>query len=261
MQCIKCGREISDGELFCEACASGPAKPKELEKAASAATPRAKKAVRRAASVAHQPRQGRQRNKLTGVVVTLCILLVAACSLIGYGLLSYRSVRAQFLLRETDLTLRENDLTKKEEALKEQQEELREARAEIEALQEQIAALKEQLSGAENTYYQNQSDQKLELLYLANENETLYDTVKDLESQITVLESQLAASSGKVTYLQAKSDFLDTYAVFVENDGTNYYHTYNCNKFQKQSFWIYSRKLAENYGFDPCPSCCGQSSE
>lgn len=47
MQCIKCGREIPDGELFCEACASGPAKPKELEKAASAATPRAKKAVRR----------------------------------------------------------------------------------------------------------------------------------------------------------------------------------------------------------------------
>lgn len=81
-----------------------------------------------------------------GVVVTLCILLVAACSLIGYGLLSYRSVRAQFLVREADLTLRENDLTKKEEDLKEQQEELREARAEIEALQEQIAALKEQLS-------------------------------------------------------------------------------------------------------------------
>ena len=110
MQCIKCGREIPDGELFCEACASGPAKPKELEKAASAATPRAKKAVRRAASVAHQPRQGRQRNNLPGVVVTLCILLVAACSLIGYGLLSYRSVRAQFLVREADLTLRENDL-------------------------------------------------------------------------------------------------------------------------------------------------------
>ena len=63
--------------------------------------------------------------------MTLCILLVAACSLIGYGLLSYRSVRAQFLVREADLTLRENDLTKKEEDLKEQQEELREARAEI----------------------------------------------------------------------------------------------------------------------------------
>lgn len=82
--------------------------------------------------------------------MTLCILLVAACSLIGYGLLSYRSVRAQFLVREADLTLRENDLTKKEEDLKEQQEELQmKARAEIEALQgPEIAALNEQLSGA-----------------------------------------------------------------------------------------------------------------
>ena len=125
-----------------------------------------------------------------------------------------------------------------------------------EELQEQIRALQEQLAGAESTYYQNQSDQAVELVYLASENETLYDTVQDLESQLTILESQLAAATGKVQYLQGKSDFLDTYAVFVENDGTNYYHTYNCNKFLKESFWIYSRKLAENYGFTPCPSCC-----
>ena len=71
-----------------------------------------------------------------------------------------------------------------------------------------------------------------------------------------VKQGVLAAATGKVQYLQGKSDFLDTYAVFVENDGTNYYHTYNCNKFLKESFWIYSRKLAENYGFTPCPSCC-----
>ena len=88
MQCIKCGREIPEGELFCAACANGPAKPKEPEKAAPAAAPRAKKTARQTAFVTQQPRQGRQRNKLTGVVVTLCILLVAACSLIGYGLLT-----------------------------------------------------------------------------------------------------------------------------------------------------------------------------
>lgn len=251
MQCIKCGREIPDGELFCSDCASGPAR--QPEKAARHLAPKQKQAAPQQAAA---PRQTRPHNRLTGVVAVLSVLLLAACGYIGYSILSYHNTQAKLLVREADLTLRENDLVKKEAQVAELEQALEDARAEIETLQEQIRALQEQLAGAESTYYQNQSDQAVELVYLASENETLYDTVQDLESQLTILESQLAAATGKVQYLQGKSDFLDTYAVFVENDGTNYYHTYNCNKFLKESFWIYSRKLAENYGFTPCPSCC-----
>ena len=44
--------------------------------------------------------------------------------------------------------------------------------------------------------------------------------------------------------------------VFVNNDGSNLYHKYDCPLFTRQNFWAYSRKLAESNGYDPCSRCC-----
>ena len=57
--------------------------------------------------------------------------------------------------------------------------------------------------------------------------------------------------------VRAKADFMDSYVVFVNNNGTGYYHRYDCGNFTRSNFWAYSRKLAENYGYTPCPVCGG----
>ena len=50
---------------------------------------------------------------------------------------------------------------------------------------------------------------------------------------------------------------MDSYVVFVNNDGTGLYHRYDCGTFLKSNFWAYSRKLAQNNGYTACPVCGG----
>ena len=57
--------------------------------------------------------------------------------------------------------------------------------------------------------------------------------------------------------MEDKLSWIDAYVVYVENDGSNHYHTYDCGSFARNSFWAYSRKLAEAQGFHPCPVCKG----
>ena len=49
--------------------------------------------------------------------------------------------------------------------------------------------------------------------------------------------------------------FYDSVVVFVENDGTDYYHKYECNKFIGNDFWAYNVEYAEYLGYTACPKC------
>ena len=53
-----------------------------------------------------------------------------------------------------------------------------------------------------------------------------------------------------------KIQFFDTYVVFVEDDGTNLYHKYDCKRFKGNSFWAYNLAAADDNGYRPCPLCC-----
>ena len=78
--------------------------------------------------------------------------------------------------------------------------------------------------------------------------------IEDLEDAQKTLEAALEAARP----YKVKADFMDSYVVFVENNNSGYYHTYDCGNFAKKNFWAYSRKLAESNGFDPCPICGGR---
>ena len=62
-------------------------------------------------------------------------------------------------------------------------------------------------------------------------------------------------ANDKNAVLQEKSDFVDAHVVFVEDDGTKYYHTYECSRFAKQGYWIFGRNTAEAKGYTACPYC------
>lgn len=90
------------------------------------------------------------------------------------------------------------------------------------------------------------------------ENLRLNEEVKTYASQVAELEErieELAKQLDKLPTLEAKSNFVNAHVVFVENDGTNYYHCYECEHFKKQSYWAYSLNLAISEGYTPCPDC------
>ncbi len=94
-----------------------------------------------------------------------------------------------------------------------------------------------------------------ENLRLNEENRAYATQIEELQTLIDALEEERDTLSRKLDALQKKSDFIDAHVVFVENDGSNYYHSYDCEHFTKQSYWAYSTNLAVSQGYTPCPDC------
>lgn len=55
---------------------------------------------------------------------------------------------------------------------------------------------------------------------------------------------------------QEKLAFYDECIVFVEDDGTNLYHKYECYRFKSDYYWAYNVEQAVYIGYEPCPICC-----
>ena len=79
-----------------------------------------------------------------------------------------------------------------------------------------------------------------------------------LQSQNTELKSQTTKlENSQQDYIKV-IEFFDTYIVFIEDDGTNLYHKYNCSKFVGNYFWAYNLEAAKNNGYKPCQQCHSQ---
>ena len=122
---------------------------------------------------------------------------------------------------------------------------------------EEIQALKTKLSGSQSSQSQSEYDlttAQAELERLEEENKQLLLLEEELEADIKALTEALAAAEN----YKVKANFMDSYVVFVENNDSRVYHTYDCGEFSKSNFWAYSRKLAESNGFGPCSVCGGK---
>ena len=143
---------------------------------------------------------------------------------------------------------------------------LRQKESEYAAAQEQLEKLQEQYDELNEEH--DELTEKMEELEEENEElESQVEKMDDLQDRYDLLvenmRNESSASSGTSTvntnkYLayKKKADFLDEYIVFVQDDGTGYYHTYDCDKFNSSSFWAYNRSLAKSQGYKPCPRCC-----
>lgn len=54
---------------------------------------------------------------------------------------------------------------------------------------------------------------------------------------------------------QDKLDFMDEYVVFIEDDGTDWYHKYDCSRFKGNYFWALNVDAAIVDGYTPCRYC------
>ncbi len=270
--CIKCGKPIADGELFCAECGLNPSQlPQDGQTVRRPqAQGRMQAPVRQARStqpVHAQPVAVRTRPSRG---TTAALLIVSVLAALFLGLSVYQFVTAG--TRRTEMRVREAQLSEREAALDGMQEQndlltqsLAEAQTAIDEQNSQIKRLNARVEAAESAANQSQYDadtQLAELERVTREKAELSQTLEEAEAENQQLSESVDALTASVQELTQKNSalgekagFMDTYVVFVENDKTGLYHRYDCASFAKKSFWAYSRKLAESNGYKPCPSC------
>ncbi len=264
--CIKCGREIPDGELFCRECALNPGAISEDGHAMPAPRGKMQKPVvqppkPKPIPQSSAPAAPKKRQSGHGVIIAiLCVFTALSLGLSIYLIANSASQRVSLRLRESDLEEREESLATLEQSLLDAQQELQSAKDELSQQAQTIEELQKNFTSAQSTVSQTQYDmttQQAELERVTAEKEALETENASLTQSIETLTStneELASTNRRYV---TKSKFMDAYVVFVENDGTGYYHKYGCDYFAQTSFWAYSRKLAEANGYTPCPHCFG----
>ena len=286
MYCLRCGREIPDGELFCADCAKQPIEKQRPEHRAAAPVREVReiREVREAREPRREPpeeKPEKRRNKLVIPFLLLCIVAVALGAFTVYSYHTLNLQKANYRVKEANLSLRESELSDLQKNYDTAAAELEAARTTISERDQTIEELEEALRDWESAASQSEYDAAAaqsaidalteETGQLLEENETLTEEKETLAEEKTELETELPEKVEAAAAIQAeldemtsnynhaanKANFMDTYVVFVNNDGTNYYHSYDCVNFTKSNFWAYSRKLAQNYGYTAGPVCGG----
>ncbi len=121
-----------------------------------------------------------------------------------------------------------------------------------------IQELNDEVSDAED----ESKSKKSTISRLTDEKDDLADKVAELENVNDNLESENNSLENKVDSLEAQAridkemiDFVNDYVVFIEDDGTELYHKYDCIRFKGESFWVYNLVAAENRGYTKCYYC------
>lgn len=267
MYCLRCGREVPNGVSFCGECEKTVREP--LEESPYLSTRVVLPAqVSPAARTPQKPgklpekkqeRKGTHRLKVALVWLSIfCALLAAAC---GYGVKLYFDTareRTLLLSQQEENQRLQSQLSGKEDEIAEQKDKVSQLSARLTEAEDEITRLEQVL----NTYRMQGSeiDQSLrelqeDNLQLTEENKTYAAQVEALEKQEKTLQEKLNALESRNAALEQLASFIDRHVVFIENDGTNYYHSYGCSRFKKQSYWAYSTNLAISQGYTPCPDC------
>ena len=265
--CIKCGKEIPEGELFCASCSLNL--QTEAEERLGAVRPPAPSGrmqkpvpVRRTPPQPMGPQvQNSGKHGLKTALVVVSLLLAASLGFLAWQYGNILVEKNRLRTQENNLLVRAEEADAMQQQIDDLTKELDDAEQLLAARAENIQQLEKQLSGSQSS--QNQSEYDLstaqgQLDQLTEENRQLLDMTEELEDQVEALEAEKKtleeALLATKPYVE-KANFMDDYVVFVEDDGTGLYHSYDCEHFTKSKFWAYSRRLAEANGYHPCPLC------
>lgn len=80
--------------------------------------------------------------------------------------------------------------------------------------------------------------------------------IAEAENNAKQLENEPSHSQSDSNLNAEKLEFYDENIVFVEDDNTNLYHKYECDRFKGNYFWAYNVELAIYMEYQPCPICC-----
>ena len=269
-RCIKCGKEIPDGELFCLECSLNPGSSLFEETVEKHPAPKGrmqspqpvKLASPRYQAEPHKEKKSAGRGTRRAlVVVSLLFAATFGFLLWQYGSLQVEQTRLK--TKEADMLLREKEVDELEAQVNDLNSQITDLNNTITEKEEEIEDLQDQLHGSQSSQSQSEYDlttSQAEVERLQEENDQLLLLEQDLQDQITELTQSiqdLNTALQEADQYKVKATFMDNYVVFVENNGSGVYHTYDCSNFSKSNFWAYSRKLAESNGYKACPVCGG----
>lgn len=276
MNCIKCGREIPEGGFFCPECAQKEAE-KEIYEApkaphASAEKPKLSNPPAPKAEAASHAAKKSGKGFWIAIAV-LSVLLILFLTLFISGRSKMNKTVAAYRIREANLALQEDELKEVQRENEDLEEKAIALQEQIDEKESLIADMKNRLhehevAGAQTEYDITAAQKKIEeleksktelqtqLTDLQKEMDDLSKAAKENEEKLEEAEENLKKAEEDRKASEEKAKFLDNYVVFVNNDGSEYYHKYDCSQFTKSNFWAYSRKLAESNGYRPCPHCC-----
>lgn len=279
MNCVRCGRTISDGETFCAACRSIVEVPLEESPYLSTRIQLPLKPSRAPGAKAEKhPRQEephsgkekkRSRSGLIAAVVllsVLCLGLAALC--VNYFYEEYFTPDAakgqQILLQDENARLLSlTDRLQKE--LSEAEQTATQLREKISARNSRIVELEQELegsrvSGSEADLSLREAEE--EIKRLTGQVEALTQELAQCETSIASLQSELdslaeenSSLRTELSSLQSDMSFLNSRIAFINTD-SNRYHTYYCPYFKTSKPWLaYNVSNAKQNGYVPCTHC------
>ncbi len=100
------------------------------------------------------------------------------------------------------------------------------------------------------------NDLKSEITELKSEYSALKSKNSELKRECSDLQSEIEELQAQLNQVPDRLKFYDEFIVFVEDDGTDFYHKYECDKFKGEDFWAYNIEQAIWRDYKPCPLCC-----
>lgn len=253
-QCIKCGRNISDGELFCTECSKLPVIA-SLNSSSSSRTTVKPDTRKRAVATKPQTKQTQKkkaRSALTVPFVIVCVLLVGTLSLLLWQQSKLHKEKNSLRTQEERNNAQMSALKGRLQILSDIEDQLEEANLLIEEKELEIQALSEQLASSQSTQNQGEYD----MSQLQKDLDDLQIQLDTITAERDQLQADYDTQALALAASQEQADFLYQYAVFVHTNTTDkLYHRYGCEDFTEKSFVTYSPRLAEKYGYSACPKC------
>lgn len=271
MNCLRCGRTVAEDASFCDECLKTVRLPLEKSEFLSDRVilpPRGeavKTEILRAPEKKKAKKAEKQPQKRPKGLIRAVVLLSLTCALllgvVGYAVLHY----SDWLREKNRVRVQQEEydrlcgqLAEAQSDLVDEQERSRSLWQEAQSKDDEISTLKQDI----NTYRAQNAETDAAIQSLTDENLQLNQQIKDyladvrsLEGTISYLRRTLQTANSENQTLREKSDFIDAHVVFVEDDGTKYYHTYECSRFVRKGYWAFSRNIAEAKGYAPCPYC------
>ena len=171
-----------------------------------------------------------RKRRNTGMLVSLIALGVVVVGAAVGGFLLWHGMNAKLERERSDHALEQSQ-----------------AEAQLSDLQDALDQSNENYDALYNDYYD--LVQEYSLLQQQNEN------VSDLQAQYDALSDAYDELSKNYNEFADMAEFYNSNAC-VASDNNDYYHTYACEDWDRQAFYIFNTAYAENeLGLKPCPKC------
>ncbi len=230
MKCLRCGTDLKDSTVFCPDCSkvtSVPLLPSPyLSRKPLLPKRKPAQSIKKA-----EPKKTVKKESRSGrwILISALLLLLSATLILqcaySYGKNKALSAEVARLQSVEDECVRLTD-------------KLRQAEQDVASLEKELEDL------GTDAYLRTREELKLS----QEENSRLTEELARTLESILDLE-------GRLELLQEKTEFFDTYIVFLQEDGTNHFHSFDCEKFTRHGYRAYNKQQAIALGYLPCPNC------